>query len=431
MPRAGRRAPPAAAVRRRATSPGALGRPAVQLRPRPSWPGARAAAGPQAAPPPFLPRPAAPVAAPGRPSSSTTWSRFVEHPVKGFLRQRRRAVAVPREDEEPADALPVELDGLASGRSATGCCATGSPGSDARPVPAGRVAARRPAAGRAGRRAARRRARGRRAAGGGGRRGTGRRRPPTRVDVGARAARRTRVVAARSAGCHGDDTALRVEYSRLAPEAPAAAWVRLLALTAADRPSRGGRSRSAAGERLGIAQARSSGRSRRTRPGRCSPSWWRCATRAARAAAAAHRDRRTPTPGSGAAERRAADALAEAAPDVDGRRGRRARRPAHERVWGAGRTRVGAAPATGAGRRAASPPGSARSPGGCGHRCCRPRTWYADDLHVTRARRVRRLRAAADRHHRAGGQRRHRQDVHDRRARRPLRRRGRGRRCPS
>ena len=38
--------------------------------------------------------------------------------------------------------------------------------------------------------------------------------------------------------------------------------------------------------------------------------------------------------------------------------------------------------------------------------------------------RVRRLRAAADRHHRARGQRRHRQDVHHRRAGRPLRRRG-------
>ncbi len=71
--------------------------------------GARAATGPRAEPPPFLDGPLPP---------STMdlvrlddLARFVEHPVRAFLRQRVGIAAGPTADD-PSDRLPVVLDGL-------------------------------------------------------------------------------------------------------------------------------------------------------------------------------------------------------------------------------------------------------------------------------------------------------------------------------
>ena len=52
---------------------------------------------------------------------------FLAHPVRTFLRSRLD-VSAPLEAEEVADAIPVDLDGLGSGRSATGWSPRSSPG---------------------------------------------------------------------------------------------------------------------------------------------------------------------------------------------------------------------------------------------------------------------------------------------------------------
>ncbi len=75
--------------------------------------GARAAAGPRRAPASFL---ADPLPPPSRTAPTDTVEldpliRFLEHPVRGFLRQRL-GVAVPEPGEELDDALHAELDGL-------------------------------------------------------------------------------------------------------------------------------------------------------------------------------------------------------------------------------------------------------------------------------------------------------------------------------
>ncbi|WP_232872040.1 exodeoxyribonuclease V subunit gamma [Pseudonocardia kujensis] len=72
--------------------------------------GARALQGERRAAPPFLAAPLAPAEA-GDTVELDDLVRFLEHPIKAFLRQR--VGMVPRsEDEEPADALPVSLTGL-------------------------------------------------------------------------------------------------------------------------------------------------------------------------------------------------------------------------------------------------------------------------------------------------------------------------------
>ena len=86
---------------------------------RVSLQGARAAAAPRT---PRVVFPASPlpdpVPGPGETAGEVELDHltaFVEHPVRAFLRQRVR-VAPASEDEEPADGLPVELDGLAKWR---------------------------------------------------------------------------------------------------------------------------------------------------------------------------------------------------------------------------------------------------------------------------------------------------------------------------
>jgi len=68
-----------------------------------------AAAGPQTAAPPLLPEPLG--SATGSDVFLVELLRLLEHPARGFLRQRLD-VAVPRSQDEPQDALPIELDDL-------------------------------------------------------------------------------------------------------------------------------------------------------------------------------------------------------------------------------------------------------------------------------------------------------------------------------
>ena len=119
--------PPAAAVRRaqlrarRAAAPtdrSASTRSATPVRaPRPAR--ARAAA-------PFLAEPAPPQ--PPADVELADLHRLLAHPARGFLRQRLQ-VAETRSEDEPADALPVELDASSCGASASGCSTSGSPAS--------------------------------------------------------------------------------------------------------------------------------------------------------------------------------------------------------------------------------------------------------------------------------------------------------------
>jgi exodeoxyribonuclease V gamma subunit len=71
--------------------------------------GCRVAAGGQAPPPPFLPGPL-----PATPATTIALDdlvTFAEHPVKQFLRQRV-GLPISEADDDPADALPVALDAL-------------------------------------------------------------------------------------------------------------------------------------------------------------------------------------------------------------------------------------------------------------------------------------------------------------------------------
>ena len=409
---------PAAAVRRAQLRRAR----AVQLRPRRAGrgPRRRRAARRAAAVPA---RPAAPGAAPGTVALDDLVA-FLEHPVKGFLTQRV-GLSLYAGDEAPADALPVAPDGLATwaighrllarpARGAATSTAAGRPSGAAASCRRARWATRlladvledvEPLVAAA---AEYRVGRGRRP---GRRRGAARRHPRRRH--GRRPARAHAPCASSTPGSP--------------PKQRIRSWVRLVALTAAtDEPWRAvtvGR-----GERFGIARAI---------VGPLPPDAARAVLAelvalrgggAVRAAAAVHRHRphlRPRPPRRGGAGRRAGRSGA----GVD----ERARAPSAPTPptsgSGAGPHPRRCSPAS-PGRRAASPPGSARSRSGCGRRCCRWRTWCADDRR-SRARRVRRVRAAPHRHHGARGQRGHREDVHDRRARRPLRRRGPWRRCPS
>jgi exodeoxyribonuclease V gamma subunit len=71
--------------------------------------GARALEGPRLAPAPFLDAPLAPSRSPVVELEALV--RFVEHPVRAFLRQRLGLGGTPQADEL-ADALPIDLDGL-------------------------------------------------------------------------------------------------------------------------------------------------------------------------------------------------------------------------------------------------------------------------------------------------------------------------------
>ncbi len=71
--------------------------------------GAVAAAGPRTTLPPFLANPLPPM--PPGDVELAALHRLLAHPARGFLRQRLQ-VAETRGEDEPADALPIELDAL-------------------------------------------------------------------------------------------------------------------------------------------------------------------------------------------------------------------------------------------------------------------------------------------------------------------------------
>jgi exodeoxyribonuclease V gamma subunit len=73
--------------------------------------GARAAAGPRTPPVPFLDRPLRP--AQERDVSLADLVRFWGDPVRGFLGRGGVDVALPADEDQPEDALPVEIDSLA------------------------------------------------------------------------------------------------------------------------------------------------------------------------------------------------------------------------------------------------------------------------------------------------------------------------------
>ncbi len=73
--------------------------------------GARAVSGPRSAPPPFLAAPLDPVAARDAIVTVDELVRFLQHPVREFLRQRL-GVNVWDDDDALDDAIPVELDAL-------------------------------------------------------------------------------------------------------------------------------------------------------------------------------------------------------------------------------------------------------------------------------------------------------------------------------
>jgi exodeoxyribonuclease V gamma subunit len=93
----------------RTVTPGKLGRPGAFTFDHTALDGARAAAGPRVAVPLFLP---APLPAPPRSDIDLdALIRLLTHPAKGFLRQRLD-IGLRFEEDDPSDALPVELDAL-------------------------------------------------------------------------------------------------------------------------------------------------------------------------------------------------------------------------------------------------------------------------------------------------------------------------------
>ncbi|WP_141278366.1 exodeoxyribonuclease V subunit gamma [Pseudonocardia hydrocarbonoxydans] len=187
--------------------------------------GARAAVGVKAPPAAFL---AAPL--PARDEAVVALEdlvAFAEHPVRAFLRQRVGLSLFTR-DDDPSDALPVELDGLAQyaigarlladrlgGRDVAHCRAAEWRRGDLPPGPLGESLLTRVLDGVELLTAAAQRLR------------VG---EPSSRDVDVELADGTRVVGTLD-GLH-DRTLLRVEYSRLKAAQRLRAWVRLLALTA-------------------------------------------------------------------------------------------------------------------------------------------------------------------------------------------------------
>ncbi|MEZ0491034.1 exodeoxyribonuclease V subunit gamma [Kineococcus sp. TBRC 1896] len=90
---------------------GALGRPGAFSHDRSALAGATTATAEPAAPPPLLTSGLPP--APAADLDLDQLVQFFQHPAKGFWRQRLDVATTTRE-EEPADALPVELDALAT-----------------------------------------------------------------------------------------------------------------------------------------------------------------------------------------------------------------------------------------------------------------------------------------------------------------------------
>jgi len=77
---------------------------------RSAYEGSKALLGDRGPRPPFLP---SPVPHPDLPQTVELDAlvRFLEHPARGFLRQRLE-LSTPDEEDEPSDAIPVDLDGL-------------------------------------------------------------------------------------------------------------------------------------------------------------------------------------------------------------------------------------------------------------------------------------------------------------------------------
>ena len=188
--------------------------------------GAAAAARPRVSVPPLvsapLPRPHAdPVVA------LDDLVRFLQHPVRGFLRQRLD-VSTPADEDDPDDALPVELDGLQGwaigDRVLRRCLAGAPPGTVARlerlrgELPPGLL-------GQSAMRAIGRRVQALLDAS-----ELERQTEPTALDI-ALALPDGRVLAGTVGGIRGD-TILSVDYSTLAPKHRLTAWVRYLAVVA-------------------------------------------------------------------------------------------------------------------------------------------------------------------------------------------------------
>ena len=343
-------------------------------------------------------------------SPSTTLVWFLEQPARGFL-----AAAAGRDDHaRRARSSPTlcrsSSTASRSGPSATGCL---QPGWRAPPRTrrARRVATRDAAARRA------RRARGRRGrarstalvAAAGSRWRTGRRSTSSSICVGGDSSARSTTSTKR---------AVRVEYSRLAPRHRLRAWAQLLALSAS-HPAAAWRSRFA-----GAGSGHRSRRRRRAAAGRASCS--RSSPPSARAACASRCSWRSSRPpyassASGAARPgRRSRCAGRWGSEADQRSFGEYDDRFHRLVWGDESSRgwpaapptqapmaLGAAPVRPA---RAAPVGAALA----------SEEWDGVTVET-----VRRVRAAAPGHDRPGGKRRHRQDVHHRRARRPLRRRGR------
>jgi exodeoxyribonuclease V gamma subunit len=98
----------------RSFEPGRLGRAGPFSFDRASYDGARALAGPRARRGTFLDQPL-PDVGPSGAVELDALVRFLEHPVRGFLRQRLELTAVD-EGEEVDDSIPVQPDGLADWR---------------------------------------------------------------------------------------------------------------------------------------------------------------------------------------------------------------------------------------------------------------------------------------------------------------------------
>ena len=102
---------PLLASDRRCFEPGRLGTAGPWGFDRRLLSGARAAAGPRREPGPFLGAPLPPTA--GDVVALDDVVQLLQHPVQGFLRQRL-GLSLRSDDDQPVDALAVELDGLAS-----------------------------------------------------------------------------------------------------------------------------------------------------------------------------------------------------------------------------------------------------------------------------------------------------------------------------